>query len=463
MDIPGIRYRVIKHLPAYLLKYGAVDLYQIGRFRLAGHSSTIDHGNALIYPPYYDVSYEPGMGENASEYIQYLSKRLGLDDALVNEVMVEYVTSLRTQLDNAEPVKLEGLGILIRKPDFTVNFESDEAYWGRSAVAELAVAFTPVPRMKDLSKKEEPAIEEVVSPVVQVDEIDRGDVMEQETPVVEETPLDDSAEPDEKALEAMWDEEVAEGVLEPAAVSVNDLFKEQTDLPREPMPEPEATSKNTSAFVAAQDNTRVDTSIISETVSSQQRSNGNRLALPILIGLLLLAVPISYYLFSKKSTSGQQTTERIGVPADRVNQAPTSKAPTEETAVIEDSTEEEVTVDEKKKKSVDETPESVSEHQVSKPQKDDGDKQQIVSNLKQDNVSYASGDCVIVVGAFGSGPNREKMIQKLETKGYRVYVDSARSLSRVGVYASCNRSELQGQLSQIKSEIEASSWILKGR
>ena len=151
VDIPGIKHRIIKHLPAYLLRHGSVDIHGLGRFRLHSKGSRIDYAASKVFPPFYDISFEPGQYGYAREYVSYLSKRLGLDDALISDVMSGYTASLQQSIEQQETIMLEGLGSIGRDHEHRWYFKSDQNYWGEAAVADLAIAFEPVPRLKEMA------------------------------------------------------------------------------------------------------------------------------------------------------------------------------------------------------------------------------------------------------------------------------------------------------------------------
>ena len=71
-----------------------------------------------------------------------------------------------------------------------------------------------------------------------------------------------------------------------------------------------------------------------------------------------------------------------------------------------------------------------------------------------------SEDCIIIVGAFGSSANVNKMLRKIEGLGWSGYQDQKSSrLTRVGVQVQC--SSLNESLRQVKSKIEPAAWILE--
>ena len=74
--------------------------------------------------------------------------------------------------------------------------------------------------------------------------------------------------------------------------------------------------------------------------------------------------------------------------------------------------------------------------------------------------SLNSGDCIIIVGAFGNINNVSKMLRKIEKLGMTGYQDSQLSrLTRVGVKAECN--SINQSLQLVKNKIEPSAWILE--
>ncbi len=455
LDIPGIRYRIIKHLPAYLLKFGSVDLRQVGRFRLVGHNASIDYNAAVVYPPYYDVAFEAHLDDNAEDYIHYLSQRLGLDDALIAEVMSTYTNVVRQSLDNLEPVSLEGLGILIKTSQADTNFESDEAYWGKSAVAELAVAFTPVPHLKDQATKQ------------QISSLDKEPIVPEAFDLERHLEFDKN-EVEEVNLEEDW--QISEDDKLVSEIEFVADVSESTDDEMKDLIEDDDTS---SALVSPAVPIEVEAQTAAESTRVEPRSIDHeadtirprpRYVLPLLIALLCLVIPLTYYLLEKNNNVSTEL-DRTDVPVDRVNKSPIESEgttyPVEETTTVsqDDSDrglDENKEVEASKEEHLPEDRLASSEQENTKDQKI-----KTIDNSNSGNTSsVVPGKCVIIVGAFGQGPNMRKMMSKLESKGYSVYVDSARSLSRVGVYSECGPSELQSNLRTIQSQIEPKSWVL---
>lgn len=107
------------------------------------------------------------------------------------------------------------------------------------------------------------------------------------------------------------------------------------------------------------------------------------------------------------------------------------------------------------------------------------DKQEVKKNLKQsDNqasignetrnstatssMQKPSGDCVIIVGAFGDQRNVKRMIKRLEGLGWKVYSKQPYKLTKIGAYVPCDNAGLHNALDKLQHTIEPNAWILKG-
>ncbi len=73
-----------------------------------------------------------------------------------------------------------------------------------------------------------------------------------------------------------------------------------------------------------------------------------------------------------------------------------------------------------------------------------------------------SQKAIIIVGAFGSAANAEKMVSKIEDLGFNAYQDQPSRLNRVGVEATyTSQEELDSILSTVQKSITLRAWILK--
>ena len=77
-------------------------------------------------------------------------------------------------------------------------------------------------------------------------------------------------------------------------------------------------------------------------------------------------------------------------------------------------------------------------------------------------VVSAGQKAIIIVGAFGSPANADKMIREVESLGYNGYQDRPRKLNRVGVEVSyTSEEELDSILTTVQKRITSRAWILK--
>ena len=463
MDIPGIKYRIIKHLPAYLLKFGFVDLEGLGRFKLDAHTSYIDYAASQIYPPYYDVVFDQGQFSQMNDYVAYLSRRLGLDDSLIAEVMSVYTSSIKQQLEYRETVNLEGLGTMLMGEDARFNFESDEAYWGKSAIEDLAVSFNPVPRLKDQFEKQ--------STTTMEDDL---------VAVAGLTENDEIVEEDVELLEQQWEDEITveeEQEIPPVEALVGESTSpivEEIELTNDTIEE-ERNAEPPYAIEEKIESVKVDNTAVSPNVAVEapadqyeESKTKHKTILPIMLGLLLLAIPLFWYLVNSRSGQEQANGLNKEIPAERLNQQPGAVETNEEELAsdeierITNIAEEEIRVENSKIEtaSAESSEPAIEEEAAENILKKPSDNHLINKELSANDKSITSGECVIIVGAYGANANMHQMMKKLEAKGFKVYVDSTRALSRVGAYSTCENDELQRNLSIIKSDIESSSWIL---
>lgn len=76
--------------------------------------------------------------------------------------------------------------------------------------------------------------------------------------------------------------------------------------------------------------------------------------------------------------------------------------------------------------------------------------------------SKPTGDCIIIVGAFGEQSNVDRMKGKLEMLGWEVYSNQPYKLTKMGAYVPCDRQGLQAALQELRETVEPKAWIYKG-
>lgn len=69
------------------------------------------------------------------------------------------------------------------------------------------------------------------------------------------------------------------------------------------------------------------------------------------------------------------------------------------------------------------------------------------------------GKAQIIVGAFSQINNAERYVQELQSKGWNAYMYKSGGLNRVAIGAFNSSNDAQGQLAQVKKEVNYNAWI----
>jgi hypothetical protein len=75
----------------------------------------------------------------------------------------------------------------------------------------------------------------------------------------------------------------------------------------------------------------------------------------------------------------------------------------------------------------------------------------------------SSDDCIIVIGSFAENKNSRKLKENLVSDGYRIFETPFRGLNRIGIYTSCNQSNLQSELRKVRSKYASDAVIFKNK
>jgi cell division septation protein DedD len=70
-------------------------------------------------------------------------------------------------------------------------------------------------------------------------------------------------------------------------------------------------------------------------------------------------------------------------------------------------------------------------------------------------------DCVLILGAFKQSGNATRMLNKINTKGYKSYVSDVNGLRRVGVVVDCAGKDVDSFKNEIRKKLNSDSWQLK--
>lgn len=84
-----------------------------------------------------------------------------------------------------------------------------------------------------------------------------------------------------------------------------------------------------------------------------------------------------------------------------------------------------------------------------------------IAEISTNNPELGANDCLLIVGAFASMENVEKMRVRLGAYGSSVVTDTDVKLTRVGVLIPCDSYELPVILEKLRNEINAGTWVMK--
>lgn len=76
----------------------------------------------------------------------------------------------------------------------------------------------------------------------------------------------------------------------------------------------------------------------------------------------------------------------------------------------------------------------------------------IIPNKSEETQNDAQESCIFITGSFGSTVNVNRMISKLKNKGFTVYKEPYKNITRVGVVISCNDPATLKTLESIENE-----------
>jgi hypothetical protein len=78
-----------------------------------------------------------------------------------------------------------------------------------------------------------------------------------------------------------------------------------------------------------------------------------------------------------------------------------------------------------------------------------------------ESVHIATGDCLIVLGAFSQHANTDRMIQRLQAMGYTTVTNPRQQLTQVAVPVDCKAQNLNVVLDFLRKNIEEKAWVMR--
>ena len=460
MDLPGIKSRLVKHIPAYLLKYGSLELSGLGQFELVRQQSAIAYDTQVIYPPYYDILFDQTTTIGSGPFVSYLAERLGFDHALISDVLNSYVEGIKTELSRGEEYFVEGLGYLKSNEVGDCMFHQDSSKWGHTSVKDLGVSAVPIPVWHEEAEVEEVAEDDVVEvPVVPA--IDEMKTTKDDAFLDLTDDMVGDTKPEDEVNEVdVFEDWSDEGIDDHMSVSDHTHIEQDVALQS-------SSSMTESAPPRVVTNSNQTHTVRSAAKDSTDKRSGRSWWL--LVPMLLLAAFLLYLLFNR-TMSDQPVVLEGDLPQERLNQSPSAEENI--TAEIKSSEEDEQLVSDNQPSNHDKDPieEEIENRQLGQNQSK-STKDQVVGESTIDKavsesrdespITYRSGSCVIIVGAFGKKSNVDKMVGALQGRGWRAYTDERPSMTRVGFYIPCTNPDRDHWLAEARQSVESKSWLLK--
>lgn len=386
----------------------------------------------------------------------YLRDRMGLDDALIAQVLDNYVLEMKSNLANGEVQVIEGLGNIRRLSDGGLRFESDPAYWGPDSVSDMGLTATPVPRYKT----------SITSAIESDESLDSS--IEQTT----DTFVDSSKEEDIEAIipseevistqdELQWEGEYDEneGQEQSLVDSWTDEDEKSDNIAEEADEKVVLLSES-----SIDEHSTIDAS--SHTAMEEQdRPRDKGRSLLLLLFLILIALALFIYLYTRSDQPSIAVNEPE-MDQTRLNQSPTNEA--YERVYQDESSmtaEESQDIDEKsvENNAATEPGNATQQNEAMVAQPNHGTSTQSPSSQStihtQEN--YIGGDCVVIVGAFADPANVQRMITRLKDHGWHTYEQYLGGLHRVGFYIPCRNPDRDRWLRIAQREIESKAWLLE--
>ena len=81
-------------------------------------------------------------------------------------------------------------------------------------------------------------------------------------------------------------------------------------------------------------------------------------------------------------------------------------------------------------------------------------------NISSNNNSIEK-ECVILIMAFRQTKNKAKLLERLKEQGYKTFQSPFQGLERIGIYETCEKSQLNKTLKEVRSRFAKDALILK--
>jgi cell division protein FtsN len=428
-------------IPFYVIRYldQFPELYLpgLGRFYQLHTSAIVDPTQKLILPPANSAHFEMGNQEGVNSFVSFLFYQTGQSRKNCSNAIRSFVSSILQQL------KMNGLASVPHLGDFQVHADNKvEFFPDKDASNARFMAFRAVPMPMTEVKVEE----------VQEREPNLNLTVSQ--PIIATTVETDEVVPSDSA-------EVLPDIPEPQPMPQDHTKVEEPAL-EEPIPafKVEAASAVT---LAAMESQKYHTTIYPNSQLIQKGNRSKRNATRRISGWFFGSIILLLLLLALIFWNDQRSERKMELDADLSPTIEENDEHTANTSPVEVITEVPLTVNsESDPTPVSEMNESeLVNRPVSETRRDSSAEPVSSKIIATQNGDAHAADCMIVVGAFKSQANVERMQAKLTSLGMVPYVLQRGSLTHVGVLQPCRTAKLRTVLYDVRSAIAEGAWVLR--
>lgn len=445
-----------------LFERNSIVLPGIGLFETKLKESAIDQVQGMIHPPSKEILFNSNVSGDDGVLVDFIKRKYGAEELSARTALAEFTNDLRLRIHRKEIIAIPDVGRLYLDFEKNLQFLPDRVNYNKDAFGLPSLNYYPVlqdeqtpppvvipppvvskPPQPTQPKKEEPPIAKPAPTPVSTPAATPIPVVQRPTPTVPPVSEPPKVTP---ATPAPAESSTPKPIVPVPSIPTAPV---KADVPKTVIPNPPTDG------YPPQDNVFVD--FFAK-------------AAPFILVFALLFVSYIFYKYLIADQGNTLPEEDVIEKIDgRVNRSPRAEDgdaiyeddimdQTNEGMTYEDEDiSEEVEFEEDIQEEIDfeeETPEEIEESAYEEPEE---------REYIQPSRRRGSGENgIIIIGGFSSARNAQKLVEKIQKKGYSPFTDAKGKLTRVGVEFSFDSvSELDDMHRQIKREFNRSAWILE--
>lgn len=435
-----------------LFERNSIVLPGIGLFETKLKESAIDQVQGMIHPPSKEILFNSNVLGDDGVLVDFIKRKYGVEEMPARTALAEFTNDLRLRIHRKEIIAIPDVGRLYLDFEKNVQFLPDRVNYNKDAFGLPSLNYYPV-----LQDEQTPP--PVVIPPPVVSKPPPIQVKKEEPPIAKPAPTTAPkstpvSTPTPTPTPSVQRPTVPP-VLEPPKVTpVATPAPAESSTPKPIVPVP---SIPTAAVKA-----EVPQTVIPNSPTGGYPEQNNVFidffakAAPFILVFALLFVSYIFYKYLIADQGNLLPEEDVIEKIDgRVNRSPTRAEDGD--AIYEDDvmdqTNEGMTYEDE------DMPEDVESEDIEEIASEESEEREYIQPSRR----RGSGENgIIIIGGFSSSRNAQKLVEKIQKKGYSPFTDAKGKLTRVGVEFSFDSvSELDDMHRQIKREFNRSAWILE--